>query len=120
MEKTRMYPKPMLVNSLNMVSQLEAKIKESNVFKDKRFNWIGTCTLIKTNPNNGSNYEVGGMAVACFDNERSIAVLAESDMGLIEQFMIELDGYQKIYIFDKSDYELFSKHNEKKLEIVKV
>lgn len=68
MKKTRMYHKPMLVDHLNMVSQMEAKIRESNTFKDKRFNWIGICTLIKTNPNTGRNYEVGGMAVACFDN----------------------------------------------------
>ena len=118
MEKVRLYCKPMFVHHLDMVSRLEAEIEESDALKGKKYNWIGTCTLTKTNPNTGSNYEVGGMALACFDNEKAIAILAESDMGLVEQFMKELEGYQKIYLFYNQDYEAFRKCNTKNLEIV--
>ncbi len=118
MEKVRLYHKSMFVVHLDMVSRLEAEIKESEVLKDKKYNWIGTCTLTKTNPNTASDYEVGGMALAMFDNEKAIAILAESDMGLVEQFMKELDGYQKIYLFYNQDYEAFKKYNTKNLELV--
>ncbi|MBR6252759.1 MAG: hypothetical protein IKR04_02855 [Clostridia bacterium] len=50
--------------------------------------------------------------------KKAIANLAESDMGLVEQFMKELEGYEKIYLFDESDYEIFSKYNEKKIDII--
>ena len=118
MEKIKLYNKIMFLVHLDMVSRLEEKIKESDVLKNKKYDWIGTCTLTKTNPNNGSNYEVGGMALACFYNEKAIAILTESNMGLVEQLMKELEGYQKIYLFDKQDYEAFNKYNEKKLEII--
>jgi len=39
-------------------------------------------------------------------------------MGLVEQFMKELDGYQKIYLFYNQDYEAFKKYNTKNLELV--
>ena len=120
MEKVRLYHKPMFVVHLDMVSRLEAELKESDALKDKKYDWIGTCTLKKTNPNTNSDYEVGGMALAMFDNEKAIAILAESDMGLVEQFMKELDGYQKIYLFYNQDYEAFRKCNTKNLELVLV
>ena len=118
MEKVRLYTKPMFVVHLNMVHKLEDKIKDSDALKGKKYDWVGTCTLKKTNPNTNSDYEVGGMALAMFDNEKAIAILPESDMGLVEQFMKELEGYEKIYLFDESDYEIFSKYNEKKIDII--
>ena len=58
------------------------------------------------------------MDIHCLCIKKAIAILAESDMGLVEQFMKELDGYQKIYLFYNQDYEAFKKYNTKNHELV--
>ncbi len=120
--EVKLYPKAEIKYLSENIFQLEKLIKGCEELKDKECTWIGASTLIATSPNDeiGMLGEMGMMAIACYQNDGALAVLAKSDMGLIKKFMeVMKDSAERtIYVFDKDHLREFEKYNNGEFKIV--
>lgn len=111
MDKLKIEPKAKFVGHLDCITKLERKCIESKTFSGKKADYIGTMVRV-----NERDVELGTVAIAYF--ETTIAIEVFGDSGIIELFMKELDGCNKIVVFDNYSRDLIQKYNHKNIEVI--
>ena len=111
MDSLRIEPKAKFVGHLESITKLEQKCLNSKILANKKANYIGTIVRV-----NESGAELGTVAIAIFGTTLALCVFA--DQGIIELFMKELNGCERILVFDEYSRDLIQKYNYKNIEVV--
>lgn len=112
MDSLRLEPKAKFVGHLNCITKLEQKCTNSQIFEGKKPNWIGTMVRV-----NERGTELGTIAIAEFGT--TVALYTDgNNQGIIELFMNELSGCDRIIVFEEFARDLIKKHNHKNIEVI--